>query len=164
MTLKEQIEKLIPQNINVKIGSACQFLYCGKCNKSTLKLIAKISKNYYSNLSKKIEELEHYLADFDEFWDNKIERLLKDYNGDDLFEYKEKLTLSRNDDLSNKQRYFNKLLNQKNNFTPFLQRKVITIYDSDPFIEENCKIIIFKGIENGSYWTIEEYKKGNKIK
>lgn len=48
------------------------------------------------------------------------------------------------------------------NFSPFIEREIVKVYNSGfPGNEEEI-IVIFSGFDNGDYWTDEEYKKGVK--
>ena len=161
MNLQELLEKFVPLGINVKIGSGANFLYCGACDSSIFDKITKISDDYYKGLQKRISDIEGELANFDDNWDKKIERELRicKFSKDDL---KEKLLLWKENDLQQKQRYYNSLRNEEAKFTPFLTRKIKKVYNSIPCVDTNCKIVLFFGREKGKYWTIKEYEEDNK--
>lgn len=170
MILKEKLERMIPRNINVKIGSGTQFIYCGKCDENILETIARISQDYYFKLTDKIQELESYLANFDDYWEERMERSIRQWiNSKEkrptdrmLEKYKEKLLIKKEEDMKFNLDLLKKKQDEEKNFTSFLMRKVIKSYpsiDSDEIaIYGDIKIIIIEGKERGKYWTIEEFR------
>ena len=176
-TLREQLEKLIPRGINVKIGSGSQFLYCGKCDENIIETIARISQDYYFKLTDKIQELENYLANFEELWQKRIEertyQFIKEKTNKPkvsnkinylIEKFQQEQEEKKNEDF---RIYLSQLKNKKEeekNFTSFLMRKVVKVLAIDPACEPQStwrdKIIIFEGKERGQYWTIKEYQEG----
>lgn len=170
MILKEKLERMIPRNIYVKIGSNSGFIYCEKCDENIIETITRISQDYYFGLLDKIQKIEHYLSEFDNLWDNRIELLLRQWiksrekqpTARMIEKFKEKLEIKKQKDLNQKITFLKKVQEEEKQFTPFLERKVLKTYDSwfDEFYHGKTKIIIFEGKERGPFWSIDEYREG----
>ncbi len=123
-TLGWVLDKEIPKNSIVKIGSANAFFYCYYNNDLTKDRLSQESNNELQALNR---------------------RLLRAYSetskGKYIQRYKALISL----------------------FKPILERKVLSVYESDKTLEPNTYIIIIKGNEIGKYWNIDEYAEDNNL-
>ena len=164
MNLRQELKLL--KGKNIKVGSANGFIYCDICNKDIENIIENISVEYYNNLLYFKNKTIEYYTNFNSIWktkiDNKIKKLKKrceidnqvNYNNE-LKELKKQLDLAKKDDYTNTKKRIEYLKRRIKEFTPFLSREVLEVYDST--YDDGTKIVIFKGEENGAYWNRGEY-------
>lgn len=144
---------------DIKLG-ANSFVFCDVVSDDIENIINDISNNYYQNMLKNKSWLEEYLdpTNFERRWTNNYKMVCKQYK--DIRtkkEIKEHWLKKKNHAFV----YYSKRLKGLNKriekFTPFLERKVIDVYQS--ILDKNVTIIRFSGVDQGQFWDKEEYHK-----
>lgn len=156
MTVREILKEY--KGKDIKLG-ANSFVFCDVVSDDIENIINEISNNYYQNMLKNKSWLEEYLepTNFDRRWANNYKMVCKQYK--DIRtkkEIKEHWLKKKNHAFV----YYSKRLKGLNkrieNFTPFLERKVIEVYQS--ILDKNVTIIRFSGVDQGAFWNKEEYQ------
>ena len=157
MTVREILKEY--KGKEIKLG-ANSFVFCEVVSDDIENIINEISNNYYQNMLKNKIWLEEYLepTNFDRRWANNYKMVCKQYK--DIRtkkEIKEHWLKKKNHAFV----YYSKRLKGLNKriekFTPFLERKVIEVYQS--ILDKNVTIIRFSGVDQGAFWSKEEYDK-----
>ena len=165
MIVRELLNKINGRNI--KIGSKSGFVYCHTVDDETIETLEAISYDYKKKFEEQLKDVKHYLLVFDDFWKTELrkrsEPLLKsDIPSDKLEELKNEIKKEWEED---KARSHKEALNKKatlkeylEKWKSFVERDVDSYYDSVDVQEpKGTIIIIVRGLENGAYWTTNEY-------
>lgn len=172
--LRQVLEELIPLNVNVKINSGTNFLYCDKCDNNIFKTLEKMSIDIYNDLERKIVILRRYIKYFDKIWEKIITRRIAYFQKvnkpsvEELEEYQKSILEEKAIDFRRKKHNLADKIKNKNTYVPLLDREVTEVIDSIDIVEikkwGDIKIIYTIGSDVGNYWTVSEYKKGIKLR
>lgn len=168
MTLKEVLEKHMGEM--AKIGSGNSFVYCGRIDEYLPELLDSMTVDEHDRLMDRLRKFETHIDRYERIWAQKLESIMDVFYKTvhtkhwsmDVIEEKHKKLLERYeadkaDDLRSTQRNIDIINKTLERWTKYTEREVKEIY---PSLEKGI-IIIFKGRENGRYWTYEEYKEVN---
>lgn len=168
MILKELLNDMNGET--VKLGSASNFVFCGKVDENTEGTLIKLSAEELDSLKDRLTWTKARDKNFDHIWDMTLKRRLKlleesaekhSYSINEKEQKERELIAEHNKARDKDRRLTDKRLvslpERIKNFTNFTERKVLDRYAS----EFGGSIIIFEGEENGQYWTVEEYEEAN---
>lgn len=163
MIVRELLNKI--KGRNIKIGSKSGFVYCHIVDDETIETLEVISYEYKKKFEEQLKDVKHYLLVFDDFWNNELRKRsepLLTTNGkipDKLKreikkEWEEDKTRSHKEALIKKET----LSEYLDKWKSFVERDVDSYYDSiDAQEPKDTIIIIVRGLENGMFWTTNEY-------
>lgn len=168
MKLKEVLNNMNGET--VKLGSASNFVFCGKVDENTEGTLIKLSAEELDSLKNRLKLTKRHDKNFDQIWDMKLKGQLElleknaekhSYSISEKEQKKRELIAKHNKARDKDRKLTDKRLaslpERIKNFTNFTERKVLDRYAS----EFGGSIIIFEGEEYGQYWTVEEYEEAN---
>ena len=160
MTVKKILQEYKGQEI--KLGAKTSFVFCGKVGDDIESIIDMISNIYFKSLVDYKNWLEEYLdpINFEYKWAERINKAIElEKKKEGKKRTKEEIIKYWLKKKNNAYVYYSKRLPATNkrieNFTPFLERKVIEVYKS--IVDKSVTIIRFSGFEQGAFWDKEEY-------
>lgn len=169
MKLKDALNKYSGET--VKLGSATSFVYCGKVENNICQILDDLSKKELERIVTFYQKTVKHDAKFEEFWEKNIENAIKNLNEetyrkkwtDAIREKKlkslmDKKTREKVNDRKRTDAILATYPERIRTWTNYPERKVKEEYESI----EGGMIVIFEGLEQGDYWTVEEYEKANK--
>lgn len=156
-TLGELLITPLYQRINVKIGSkqGSSFFYCGK-GKEAIKELNKINKQLVKQNTLTLNNLKTRLEHLDEIYQERINLAKEKGKITDLKSYIASLNVEKERERIRIPKKIAEVEWCINNHV--LDRPVQEIVDGICQDEYPCKIVYIKGIEQGKYWLICEYK------
>lgn len=161
-TLRQLLSQSGYQNINVKIGckQGNSFVYCDVGGEMAIATLPTLQPLLRKRLTIKKDNLVNRFNDLDAIYQRRLKKALKSPKIKDKEEYERKLMIT-------KERERNSIPKKMSQYdysieTPLLDRPVLNIYDGICPDEYPCKIVYIKGVENGDYWLISEYRKKHK--
>ena len=163
MIVRELLNKI--KGRNIKIGSKSGFVYCHIVDDETIETLEAISYEYKKKFEEQLKDVKHYLLVFDDFWKNELRKRLEPLliaNGKIPDKLKREIKKEWEED---RDRSYKEALNKKETLSEYLdkwksfvERDVDSYYDSIDIQEpKGTIIIIVKGLENGMFWTTNEY-------
>lgn len=187
MTLLDTLNQLMAKGVpTVKIRSkgGSSYFYADTLDNNIFETIEKISDNYIANYRNTLREKRKQFNNLDAHYENIIEKEKK--VRDPLWVSMQLAKLPENERKSAKNKYTKRannlekriasferkreelrvslpikiaqLDNLVKTFTPLLTREVYEVYDTILTYEEGNKNITIYGLENGQFWTIQEYR------
>lgn len=155
MDTLDYVLKKIPNGKIIKIGAGTNFLHCYYRNELTEKRLENESIDYLTNLKRLLRQNEYMRDTSDERLNDTLSKTPLDEHDEIRHKYDIELKKTKS--------RIAKMKAAIHYFKPFLERKVVNVYESDDCIEPNTTIIIIKGSDSGSYWNIDEYAIDKKL-
>lgn len=169
MRLKDALKKYSGKI--VKLGSASSYVYCGKVGDDICEILDEMSVKELERLKTLYAKVVKHNERFERIWMTKLENTITNFRikaekegwGEKKREIEYMKVMGRYDRAkANDRRLTNENLRSLppriEAFTNYPEREVKEEYDSI----EGGTIVIFEGLEQGDYWTVEEYEKANK--
>lgn len=156
-TLGELLTTPLCNRINVKIGSkqGSSFFYCGK-GREAIKELNKINKQLVKQNLNTLKILNDRLKNLDKVYEERIKLALAKGKITDTESYIASVNIEKERERARLPKKIQEV--QWCIDTHILDRQVQEIVEGICYDEYPCKIVYVKGIEQGKYWLISEYK------
>ena len=177
MKLYEALEQYKGYDVKLGTNEGSAYVFCGASDANTIHTMRLISEKHYNSLSRQLFKLMYKMNNFDKLHELKENRIIAAWRDRDnekvkevkaykkylklptIVEVKERLAEEKARDYKRTTKQYAKLTDYLTGWTDFLERDVTTIYNS---LTDYTYKILFEGIENGAYWTKQEYERANK--